>query len=202
MVECAGLEIRCTVIPYRGFESHPFRQIPPKFLSSLENPEKSSALSPLVHEEWYTGDSENLKNKPGLVCRNGAYYARVRVPTLLVDLLQKHEVKISLRTKNLNEARAKLPAALIEIHKQFAAVTKVADAVAAPVEEFGRGVLEHIARTWFAPRWRSTIESLWKPIADREYWFVPLFPKIGVERDAVLQDLQAQVSAVGTLLTQ
>ena len=26
MVECAGLEIRCTVIPYRGFESHPFRQ--------------------------------------------------------------------------------------------------------------------------------------------------------------------------------
>ena len=26
VVECAGLEIRCTVIPYRGFESHPFRQ--------------------------------------------------------------------------------------------------------------------------------------------------------------------------------
>lgn len=25
-VECAGLEIRYTVIPYRGFESHPFRQ--------------------------------------------------------------------------------------------------------------------------------------------------------------------------------
>ena len=27
-VECAGLEIRYTVIPYRGFESHSFRQIP------------------------------------------------------------------------------------------------------------------------------------------------------------------------------
>ena len=26
MVECAGLEIRCTVIPYRGFESHLLRQ--------------------------------------------------------------------------------------------------------------------------------------------------------------------------------
>ena len=25
-VECAGLEIRYTVIPYRGFISHPFRQ--------------------------------------------------------------------------------------------------------------------------------------------------------------------------------
>jgi hypothetical protein len=26
VVECAGLEIRYTVIPYRGFESHPLRQ--------------------------------------------------------------------------------------------------------------------------------------------------------------------------------
>ena len=26
VVECAGLEIRYTVIPYRGFKSHPFRQ--------------------------------------------------------------------------------------------------------------------------------------------------------------------------------
>ena len=27
MVECAGFEIRCTGLPYRGFESHPFRQV-------------------------------------------------------------------------------------------------------------------------------------------------------------------------------
>ncbi|MBJ9658652.1 tyrosine-type recombinase/integrase [Burkholderia multivorans] len=119
-------------------------------------------MSLLVHEKWYTEGSENLKNKPGLVSRNGTYYARVRVPALLVGLLQKHEIKISLRTKSLNEARARLPAALIEIHKQIAAVTKVADAVAPPVEEIGRGVLQQIARTWFEPRWRATSESLWK----------------------------------------
>ncbi|WP_345812578.1 DUF6538 domain-containing protein [Paraburkholderia sp. PREW-6R] len=41
-----------------------------------------------------------------MVSRNGTYYGRVRVPTLLVGLLQKHEIKISLRTKKLNEARA------------------------------------------------------------------------------------------------
>lgn len=105
----------------------------------MENPDKSSVLSLLAHEKWYTEDSEDLKNKPGLVSRNGTYYARMRVPTLLVGLLQKHEVKISLRTKNLNEARAKLPAALVEIHKQFAAATKVADAVAAPAEDVRRG---------------------------------------------------------------
>jgi integrase len=129
----------------------------------LENPDKSSALSPLVHEEWYTEDAESLKNKPGLVCRNGTYYARVRVPTLLVGLLQKHEIKISLRTKNLNEARAKLPAALIKINQEIAAATNVADAVASPVEEIGRGVLQQIARTWFEPRWRAESEALWKP---------------------------------------
>ncbi|WP_251031677.1 DUF6538 domain-containing protein [Paraburkholderia strydomiana] len=130
----------------------------------MENPDKSKASIPAVHDKWYTEDSESLKNKPGLVSRNGTYYARVRVPTLLVGLLQKHEIKISLRTKNLNEARAKLPAALIEIHKQLAAATKVADAVASPVEEVGRGVLEQIARTWFEPRWRETTASLWKPV--------------------------------------
>ena len=27
MVECAGLEIRCTVMPYRGFESHLLRHV-------------------------------------------------------------------------------------------------------------------------------------------------------------------------------
>lgn len=118
----------------------------------------------MVHDKWYTEDSESLKNKPGLVSRNGTYYARVRVPALLVGLLQKHEIKISLRTKNLNEARAKLPAALVEIHKQLAAATKVADAVSAPAEEVRRGTLEQIARTWFEPRWRATGESLWKPI--------------------------------------
>ena len=26
VIECAGFEIRCTVLPYRGFESHPLRQ--------------------------------------------------------------------------------------------------------------------------------------------------------------------------------
>ena len=151
------------LITYPGFESPSLRQNSTKLLSSLENPDKSSTLIPLAHDKWYTEDSENLKNRPGLVSRNGTYYARMRVPTLLVGLIQKHEIKLSLRTKNLNEARAKLPAALIEIHKQLAAATKVADAVAAPAQEVRRGTLEQIARTWFEPRWRATGEALWKP---------------------------------------
>jgi len=115
------------------------RQYNAKLLNSLENPDTSSTLSLLAHDKWYTEDSESLKSKPYLVSRNGTYHARVRVPTLLVGLLQKHEIKKSLRTKNLNEAGAKLPAALVEIHKQLAAATKFADAVAAPAEDVPRG---------------------------------------------------------------
>jgi hypothetical protein len=33
-------------------------------------------------------------------------------------------------------------------------------------------------------------------VSDREYWFVPLFPTIGIERDGVIADLHAQVAAV------
>lgn len=47
---------------------------------------------------------------------------------------------------------------------------------------------------------RLSRETPARLLADREYWFVPLFPKIGAERDAVLQDLQEQVKAVAALI--
>ncbi|WP_256722588.1 site-specific integrase, partial [Burkholderia pseudomallei] len=100
---------------------------------------------------------------PGLVRRNGTYYARKRVPKLLVDSLGKREIKISLETKNFDEARAKLPAALLEIQKQMAAAKQTADDVLPLVEQLSRGVLEQIARGWFKPRWDATTESLWQP---------------------------------------
>ena len=43
MVECAGLEIQCTVMLYREFESHPFRQ-KFKVLRCSQKPLKSGFL--------------------------------------------------------------------------------------------------------------------------------------------------------------
>jgi hypothetical protein len=37
-------------------------------------------------------------------------------------------------------------------------------------------------------------------VADREYWLIPLFPRIGAERDVVLEDLKKQVAAIGSLI--
>lgn len=37
-------------------------------------------------------------------------------------------------------------------------------------------------------------------VADREYWFVPLFPRIGAERNVVLEGLEIQVAAIGDLI--
>jgi hypothetical protein len=67
------------------------------------------ALLPSVHAMWYTEGMEAMKNKPGLVRRNGTYYARVRVPKHLVDQLGKAEITQSLRTKDRATANAALP---------------------------------------------------------------------------------------------
>jgi len=87
-----------------------------------------------------------MRKTPGLVRRNGTYYARKRVPKLLVASLGKCEIKISLETKNLDEGRAKLPDALLEIQRQMVVGKKTAEAVLPAVEAVSRGVLEQITR--------------------------------------------------------
>lgn len=53
---------------------------------------------------------ETMQNKPGLVRRNGTYYARLRVPKNLREQIGKAEIKLSLKTKDRAEANAKLEA--------------------------------------------------------------------------------------------
>ena len=57
MVECAGLEIRCTVMPYRGFESHLLRQhqFDKVEIVQMVRPEQSTE----AHEQL-TGHAESI----------------------------------------------------------------------------------------------------------------------------------------------
>ncbi|MCS6764041.1 MAG: hypothetical protein MO853_08870 [Candidatus Protistobacter heckmanni] len=63
---------------------------------------------------WYTGGVEDLKKYPGLVCRQGKYYSRLRVPAELVAKVGRHEFKESLDTKGLNTAVVKHLAKMLE----------------------------------------------------------------------------------------
>ncbi len=107
---------------------------------------------------------ETMQNKPGLVRRNGTYYARVRVPKHLREQLGKTEIKVSLHTKDRAQANAKFPAAFLSIQSQFAAALNAAEAATPVVVEVGRGELEQIARAWFRPRWEAREHAVWQPI--------------------------------------
>src|SRR5688572_11147967 len=48
---------------------------------------------------------ELMRNFPGLVKRGGVYYVRVRVPNDLRNVLGRRELKQSLQTKSVTEAR-------------------------------------------------------------------------------------------------
>ncbi len=107
---------------------------------------------------------ETMQNKPGLVRRNGTYYARLRVPKNLREQIGKAEIKLSLKTKDRAEANAKLSDALVSIHRIFAAALNADEAVTPDAVEVGRGVLEQIARDWFRPRWQAREHAVWQPI--------------------------------------
>ncbi|CBJ37265.1 protein of unknown function [Ralstonia solanacearum CMR15] len=102
-----------------------------------------------------------MQNKPGLVRRNGTYYARLRVPKNLRELIGKAEIKLSLKTKDRVEANAKLSDALVSIHRLFAAALNADKAVMPEAVEVGRGVLEQIAR---GPTWEAREHAVWQPI--------------------------------------
>lgn len=107
---------------------------------------------------------ETMQNKPGLVRRNGTYYARLRVPKNLREQIGKAEIKLSLKTKDRTEANAKLSDALVSIHRIFAAALNADEAVTPEAVEVGRGVLEQIARDWFRPRWQAREHAVWQSI--------------------------------------
>ncbi len=65
-----------------------------------------------------------MKRKQGLLCREGRYYARLRVPQELAHVLGRQEIKKSLFTSDLTEALAKLDFALAEIKEIFAAARR------------------------------------------------------------------------------
>ena len=62
---------------------------------------------------------EDLSKNSKLLHRNGRYYFRTRVPKDVVALIGKKEIKVSLRTSDLREAKLALPAKQLAADKMF-----------------------------------------------------------------------------------
>lgn len=103
-----------------------------------------------------------MRTKPGLIRRDGTYYVRVRVPTLAAATLQKCEIKVSLRTKDLKEANLRYIGAIQRIYDEISKATQ-----GGPPPVTRRTVpiiqLQRMALEWLAPRWRAEQLELWKP---------------------------------------
>lgn len=122
------------------------------------------SCSSLSHKEWYTEDQDTLKKNPGLVRRSGGtFYARLRVPSGLVEKLSKQEIKVSLKTKDRVQACARLPAALQAIQRIFAAADSSATAKVVESVIVPNGVVIQLVRKWFEPLWNRNEDNLWMP---------------------------------------
>jgi integrase len=131
----------------------------------LEKREKSKASDSLVHNEWYTEGSESMKNKQGLVRRkSGIYEVRVRVPKPLVSKLNRQEIKRSLGTSDLREARGLFPGKFKEINDILAAAQSDVAKVVVHLRPVPSGALKQIARLWFSLKWEAAERELSQPL--------------------------------------
>jgi hypothetical protein len=135
-------------------------------LNTLEKLEKSMASESLDHEHWYTEDDEAMKNRPGLVVsRNGTYKIRRRYPSHAREAIKKTEYKVSLFTKDPQEARRRYDKVIVDFYSEVAAATgNVHDAPTSSVDAaVPLSRLRALAVEWLRPRWRAEQLNLWKP---------------------------------------
>jgi integrase len=128
------------------------------------------ASESLDHEHWYTEDDEAMKNRPGLVRRDGTYIIRRRYPLHVREAISKVEFKVSLGTKDPQEARCRYDREIVNFHREVAAATVrgrdvATTSVKVPIPE---SRLRALAIEWLRPRWRAEQLKLWKPLEQFE----------------------------------
>lgn len=97
---------------------------------------------------------EDLSKTPFLLRRSGRCYFRIRVPSDLVDVLSRKEIKVSLGTSDLREAKEKIGLELLKAQELFASSRREASppTLVSPQPErlqISEFELERIALLWF-----------------------------------------------------
>lgn len=67
---------------------------------------------------------EELPKQPNILPRNGRLYFRKKVPKELVSIIGKTEIKKSLKTSDLKEAKIRLPIEQLKAEEMFAEARK------------------------------------------------------------------------------
>ncbi len=104
-----------------------------------------------------------MKNRPGLVRRDGMYIVRRRFPVHAAEALKKSQFKVSLHTKDPQEARRLYDAAILDFHAQVAAASINAPNTVASPQVVPVSRLQAIALERVRTRWQAEELELWKP---------------------------------------
>ncbi len=99
-----------------------------------------------------------MRNFPGLVRRNtGVYYVRMRVPQDLIAVLKRRELKQSLHTTDLREARPAYQRVFAELLRSINEARDRIGKSRASANLVSKEELERAVRDWFfALRFRSS----------------------------------------------
>ena len=106
-----------------------------------------------------------MARHPWLFNRNGRYYLRARVPANLVEVMGRREVKKSLKTSDLREARRRINVEAAELEARFAEARRegrrrpATHLTEAEVRQLVIGWFYELERDGAQARWAETDES-------------------------------------------
>ena len=112
----------------------------------------------------------SVARHPWLFNRNGRYYLRARVPADLVAVMGRREVKKSLKTSDLREARRRINVEAAELEAQFADARRegrhrpTTHLTEAEVRQLVIGWFYELERDGARARWTDTDEPPSDPV--------------------------------------
>ena len=111
-----------------------------------------------------------MAKHPWLFDRNGRYYLRARIPADLVEVMGRREIKKSLKTSDLREARRRINVEAAELETQFADARRrdrrrpATHMTEAEVRELVVGWFYDEERDAARRRWTETDEQPFDPV--------------------------------------
>ncbi len=126
-----------------------------------------------------------MKNLPGLVRRGSTYYVRLKVPRHLVTVLKRRELKRSLATKDLREAKRAYHRAVVQLRgaineAEDRLTRKNSGPIAVPQD-----VLESAVRDWFFQLWDRCQAGLLAPPKAGAPAYEDMIQQAEIELDAL-----------------
>jgi integrase len=142
---------------------------------------------------------ERMKNFPGLVRRGSVYYVRVRVPRDLIGVLKCAELKQTLGTRDVKEARRAYQRVYGELLRQ---ITQIRERLNPTGSAIADEVLRETVRQWFFSHWEQCNRAFDAPAAPGAPSAEEMVAQAEMELDSLAEAVAPSVAFAKRLLNQ